>query len=129
VGSVLSKEQMPPLEIIAQCNERLKAWAAARTNVRIFPISEMMARAGADEELVLAGMTWPAGKSRALLQRDSLHPARHGLAALAIAVLEAAAAPEKGSKIRRELELVYAGGLERAGAAAAAAAAAGAAAK
>jgi hypothetical protein len=117
VGGILGKGEMPPLETIAKCNERLKEWAAARPNVKIFPISEVMARAGADEELTIGGMNWPAGKSRALLQRDLLHPARHGLAALAIAVLDAAASPATTPvNLSRDLELVYAAAIERANA-------------
>jgi hypothetical protein len=91
VGKILGKGQMPDLATLAACNDRLKAWAAEKKSVTIFPLSVVMAKATADEELSVGGVTVPGGKTRSLLQRDSLHPSRHGLAALAIAALNLAA--------------------------------------
>jgi hypothetical protein len=114
VGRVLSPAQMPPIETLEKCNERLKRWAAARGNVTIFPLAELMARASKDEALTLGDQVWEAGRTRALLQRDLLHPARHGLAALAIATLEAARPKPSELRILRDAEAVYAAALERA---------------
>ena len=110
-GGMLGKEEMPVRETIARCNERLKAWAAGRKDVTIFPLAKLMAGAAANEEVVIAGTTWEKGKSGALIRKDHLHPSRHGLAALAIATLEAVA---PASPFCRDLEKVYAAAIERA---------------
>ena len=112
VGGILAKKEMPELSTIAQCNERLKAWAAGRPQVAIFPLSKVMAAAVANEELRLGSIAWEKGKSRSLLQRDRLHPTAAGLAGLAVAVLDVAAAstlpPVPESALRRDLEYVQA---------------------
>ena len=90
VGKILGKNEMPALETIAKCNARLQQWAASRKNVRLFPVSELLTRAGKNLELRLPGITIPAGDTARLLQPDSLHPSRHGLAILAIAALNSA---------------------------------------
>jgi hypothetical protein len=120
VGGILDKAELPDLAAIAQCNERLKSWAADRKNVIVFPLAQMMAAATANEDLVLGGHTWEKGKSAALVRSDRLHPSRHGLAALAIAALESAAAanipPVPATFLCRDVEAVYAAGLARGGA-------------
>ncbi len=110
VGGILSKAELPEPRAIARCNERLTAWAAGRKNVSVFPIARVMTSAAANEEVILAGHTWAAGKSSALIRDDRLHPSRHALAALAIATLDAAGA---SLPLCRDLETVYAAGLER----------------
>lgn len=111
VGGILNKAELPDPTVIARCNERLKAWAAGRRNVVLIPIGRMMTAASANAELTLAGTTWAEGKSRALIRSDRLHPSRHGLAALAIATLDAAvdlATPPPGKDaLCREVETVY----------------------
>jgi hypothetical protein len=87
-GGVLSRSQVPKPETIAKANERLRAWAAARKNVAVVPLAHFMKCCQADEALKVRGIEWPAGKSRVLLQRDRLHPARHGCAALALATVD-----------------------------------------
>jgi hypothetical protein len=92
VGKILGKNEMPTLETLAECNARLQRWAASRKNVRLFPVSELLAHAGKNLELRLPGITVPAGETARLLQQDSLHPSRHGLAILAVAALNRALA-------------------------------------
>lgn len=110
VGGILAKKQMPELSTIEQCNERLKAWAADRRHVTIFPLSRVMAAAINNDELRLGSIAWPKGKSRILLQRDGLHPTAAGLAGLAIAVLDLATAsttpPLPETVLRRDLSYV-----------------------
>lgn len=117
VGGILGKEEVPDTAVIEKCNARLKQWAAARGNVAIFPLAQLMSAAMQDEECEIAGLKWEKGKSRALLQRDSLHPSRHGLAALAIAVLDSArslsSTPIDQSSVSRDLETVYTAGVEK----------------
>ena len=116
-GGMLAKAQVPELSTIAECNERLKKWAALRGKVTVFPLARIMASALINEELALGGYKWAKGKSRALIQRDGLHPARHGLAALAAAVLESAAASTSPSipatSLCRDLDQVYKAGVAR----------------
>ena len=110
VGGILGKAELPESATIAVCNERLKSWAAARKNVTVFPIARVMTAAAASEEVVLAGHTWEAGKSGALIRSDRLHPSRHALAALAIATLDSAGS---ALPLCRDLEKVYAAGIAR----------------
>ena len=114
VGGILGKAELPDPATIEQCNERLKTWAAGRKNVTVFPIARVMSAAAANEEVVLAGHTWEAGKSGALIRGDRLHPSRHALAALAIATLDSSGA---SLALCRDLETVYAAGIARGGAA------------
>ncbi|HEX5177312.1 MAG TPA: hypothetical protein VFV83_09800 [Chthoniobacteraceae bacterium] len=118
VGKILGKNEMPTLETIAECNARLERWAASRKNVRLFPVSELLAHAGKNLELTLPGITIPAGETARLLQQDSLHPSRHGLAILAIAALNGALAisePTTGSVtgILADPTIVYEGALKK----------------
>lgn len=121
VGGMLSPEAVPSPAMIARCNARLKAWAAARKNVAVFPLAQLMGRAIANDAVELAGAKWPRGKSRTLLQRDLLHPSRRGLAGLAIGALELAARSGGASQeaIEQDVDVVYTSALDRARAAAA----------
>ena len=117
VGGTLDKDQMPALAVIAQCNERLKTWAAGRKEVTLFSLARIMAAAQANEEISISGLTWEKGKSRDLLQEDWVHPTKQGLTALAIAVLDAAAAsahpPLSPVSVRHDLDMVFNGGVTR----------------
>ena len=112
VGGILSKAELPEPRTIERCNERLTAWAAGRKNVSVFPIARVMTSAAANEQVILAGHTWEAGKSSALIRSDRLHPSRHALAALAIAMLDAVG---PSLEMCRDLETVYAAAIARSG--------------
>ena len=118
VGKILEKKQMPELATIAKCNERLMAWAGERENIRIFPLAKLMAAASSNDELKLETGTWSKGESRALLQKDGLHPSTSGLAALTIEVMGITAAlaqpalPE--AALQRNLKTVLAAASVRA---------------
>ena len=117
VGGTLDKDQMPALAVIAKCNERLKIWAAGRKQVTLFSLARVMAAAQANEEISISGLTWEKGKSRDLLQEDWVHPTKQGLTALAIAVLDAAAAnahpPLPPASVCHDLDVVFNGGVTR----------------
>ncbi len=116
VGGMLDKNEVPDAKTIARCNERLKAWARSRKNVTLVSLSRIMAGAQANDALTVAGLSWEKGKSHDLLQGDELHPSTHGLAALAIASLDAAATanpPVPPASWRRDLEVVHSAGLAR----------------
>lgn len=87
-GGILAHEQVPQPETIAAANRRIQAWAAGRKNVSLVPLAEFMKNCQANAALKVRDREWPAGESRKLLQRDRLHPARHGCAALALAVCD-----------------------------------------
>jgi hypothetical protein len=89
VDRMLSKEQLPPREIVDQCNKRLREWSTARKNVAVLDLSGFMAAAVANRSLKVRDHVWAEGSSRALLQGDLLHPSHHGCVALAALVLEA----------------------------------------
>ncbi len=91
VGGILEKGQMPQQATIAKCNARLASWAQGRKNVTVFPISKLMAAINANDEFKYGGVVWEKGKTLALLRDDSLHPSTHGLALLAVTVLNGAA--------------------------------------
>jgi hypothetical protein len=110
VGVILAKQQVPSLEVIAECNERLRRWAADRNNVVLFSLSDLMKRATADDELALGRLRWDRGQSKRLLRSDLLHPSRQGLAALAIGVLDFAREKISGlpaDVVREDLDEVY----------------------
>jgi len=96
VGKILSKGEVPSLPTIAECNSRLRKWASTRKNVRLFPVADVLAQSGKNLALTLPGITVPEGDTARLLQQDSLHPSRHGLAILAIAALHRARDDDDG---------------------------------
>jgi hypothetical protein len=116
IGSILSRAQVPPPEVIAKCNLRLREWAAGRPGVAVFPLARLMSAAYRNQEISFAGQTWAAGKSAGLIRADHLHPSQSGLAALAVAMLETASetfAPDAASGLNHDIETVLAGGIAR----------------
>ena len=82
---------------------RLKAWAARRKQVTVVPVAEFMRAVAANKALTVHGYTFAAGTTRALLQRDWLHPSRRGCAVLAVSILDAffARRPELDASVVR----------------------------
>jgi len=116
VGKILSPGQVPAPAVIGACNQRLKEWAAARKNVVVFPLASLMAGALANREMTFAGHAWKEGTSADLIRPDRLHPSQKGLAALAIAMLDAAAtafSPEASGSLNRDLHVVLAAGVAK----------------
>lgn len=89
-SGIISPAQVPSTAALAAANVRLKTWAAARSQVVLVPLSEFMSAAMANRPLSVHGQTLPAGKTRAILQNDLLHPAPRGAAWLALGILDAA---------------------------------------
>lgn len=96
VGNMLRADQMPSDEALKSANKRLKDWATARKQVSIIPLSDFMRNAVVNKEIKIGGFTVPEGKSRALLQRDKLHPSPSGCSFLALAILESVQATRTG---------------------------------
>lgn len=86
---IISPAQVPSSVALAAANTRLKAWAAIRPQVSLVPLPEFMRAALADQALTVHGQTLPAGKTRAILQSDLLHPTPVGAAWLALGILDA----------------------------------------
>ncbi|HEX4342304.1 MAG TPA: hypothetical protein VH255_02880, partial [Verrucomicrobiae bacterium] len=80
--------QVPSRNARAAANRRLREWAAARPQTVVVPLAEFMSTVMANKELKLHASAIPAGKSRALLQADQLHPTPYGAAILALGILD-----------------------------------------
>ena len=89
VGGILGAKEVPKPEVIAAANRRLTEWASRRKNVALVSLSEFMTACLNDHALSIGPLTIPEGQTGKLLQSDKLHPARHGCAALALAILNA----------------------------------------
>jgi hypothetical protein len=70
-------------------NRRLTQWPAKRPAVVVVPLGKFIKSAMADQALTVHRFTLPAGKTRALIQEDKLHPTPRGCALLALAILDA----------------------------------------
>lgn len=86
---MLSADEVPNPSAITAANRRLRAWAAARSNVAILSLSNFMATVNANGSLSIRGNSLPQGKTSILLQSDKLHPSPPGCAVLALLLLDA----------------------------------------
>ena len=112
---IISADMVPSETARHAANARLRKWAAAHKQVTVVPLAEFMRAVKADEAVKIHGTTLPAGKTRALLQADGLHPNPRGAAVLALGVLDAfvKARPKISAKgIRWNVEEVLRGGLK-----------------
>lgn len=79
---MLSPAQIPGPEDLQRLNARIRSWAEARPNVRVFPLAALVARMkeeGITVETSAGAVTVPPG---GLLQGDRLHANRLGMAFL-----------------------------------------------
>jgi len=86
---IISPAQVPSETARHAANRRLLAWAVAHPGVVIVPLEKYMAATMANQAVTIRGRTVPAGKTRALLQPDQLHPNPRGAAVLALEILDA----------------------------------------
>jgi hypothetical protein len=86
---VISPDWIPSVAARTAANRRLKEWAAGRKDVVVVSLSEFMHAALSNQALTIHGVTFPAGKTRGLLQGDQLHPSTRGCTALALAMIDA----------------------------------------
>jgi len=103
VNKMLRPDQMPNLTAIAAANQRLKTWAAGRSQVVVVDLSAFMGQATSNHTLTVSGYTLAAGQTRLLLQNDALHPTPPGCAVLALAVLEAVQATRPSASAKEFL--------------------------
>lgn len=89
-GSVmLAEEMVPKPETLARLNARLREWARSRPNVAVVPLSDFVRSALAAKPVEMAGRHWTADEAAAWIQGDGLHATPAGLAALALACMDA----------------------------------------
>jgi hypothetical protein len=86
---IISDAQVPSETARHAANQRLRQWAAAHPNVVVVPLAEFMRATMANDPVKLHGQTLAAGKTRALVQADELHPTPRGAAVLALGILDA----------------------------------------
>ena len=96
VGRVLSPRQVPAPAVLAELNGRIRAWARGRAAV-VVPLSEMIAKMRAGEEVRAGSRVYSGAEARKLLQGDRLHPTVEGLACAAVAALEAFSGAGRGA--------------------------------
>jgi hypothetical protein len=90
IGMMLSARQVPRPPTLEALNERIVEWAAARDDVAVLPLRDMIRRMHENEAVAVGPWTWPAGSTSRLLRPDHLHPTVDGLVALAQLVAETA---------------------------------------
>ena len=92
---IISVAQVPSETARRAANARLKQWAAARPQVAVVPLAEFMQAVKANAAIKLHNGSLPAGKTRALLQADGLHPNPRGAAVLSLGILDALTKSQK----------------------------------
>ena len=91
---IISSEQVADAAVRAAANARLKKWAAGRPQVAIVPLAKFMQDVAGNKSVTVHGLTFPAGKTRAFLQDDQLHPTPPGAALLTLGILDALVAKD-----------------------------------
>ena len=86
---IISADQVADAAVRAAANARLKAWAASRPQVAIVPLAKFMRDVSGNKTVTIHGLVFPAGKTRAFMQDDQLHPTPRGAALLALGILDA----------------------------------------
>jgi hypothetical protein len=92
---IISVAQVPSETARRAANARLKQWAAARPQVAVVPLAEFMRAVKTNAAIKLRNGSLPAGKTRALLQADGLHPNPRGAAVLSLGILDALTKSQK----------------------------------
>ena len=86
---IISVDMVPSETARKAANRRLRQWAATQPQVVVVPLAKFMRDTMANAAIHAHGLTLPAGKTRALLQADQLHPTPHGAAVLTLGILDA----------------------------------------
>jgi hypothetical protein len=86
---IISADMVADAAVRAAANQRLKTWAASRPRVAIVPLADFMQRVAANQAVTVHGRKFAAGKTRAFLQADELHPTPPGAALLALGIFDA----------------------------------------
>ncbi len=93
VRIMLSASQVPTLKTIKKANLILTEWVNKRLlnnkQTALVDLSHFMQLSLADKEIKLNNITYPAGSTKAFLQRDMLHPTPLGISAISHAIMDA----------------------------------------
>ncbi len=92
---IISIDQVPSEAARRAANQRLKTWAKSHPQVTVVPLAEFMRATMADATIKVHNGTLPAGKTRALLQADQLHPNPQGATVLSLGILDALVKSQK----------------------------------
>jgi hypothetical protein len=114
-NGILSIDEIPSSETLAAVNRRIKEWAAKHPAVAVVPLAKFIKTAIADQTVAVHNYIVPAGKTRALIQNDKLHPTARGCAVMALAILDAFHASQHvldESDVRWNAETVFYTALE-----------------
>jgi len=103
VGKMLAPAQMPDKTTLPLLSKRVREWAAARTNTRVVPLSELVVQLGSPSEVRMGRHTFPAGSK--LLQPDQLHASLEGLVAVSQYVCDELVKSELAHEADFEFEL------------------------
>ena len=87
-GHLLREEHDPGDEVRAEANRRLAAWATARPNRFVLPVSELADAVNAGTPIEAGGFLYRNGEAQRLLQQDGLHATPEGLAVLMAAAAD-----------------------------------------
>ncbi len=82
VGLMLRAEQAPRPETLKAMNNRIREWAAARPNIIVMPLGEMIERIGRGEAITIGQQSWTADEAKNFVLFDKLHPSLDGLIAI-----------------------------------------------
>jgi len=88
IGGMLMRSQVPRPETLAKANQRIRAWAAERDNVIVFPLDALTRQIRAGEGVRLAGLRFNPDDAAKMIQPDRLHPSVEGQIATAILALK-----------------------------------------
>jgi hypothetical protein len=92
---LLAPEQIPGPSTLRKLNERIRAWAAGRTNVVVVPLGDLVARRTSGQDLVIHGNRWSPAALAGFVQPDRLHPTLEGTIVLWLGTLDALVAGRK----------------------------------
>ena len=83
-GGMIPLASMPPADSFTAANERIRAWAKAKSNVMIVPLAAFNESAATGQPFLVGGFNWDPAVSGSVLQFDQLHPNLAGTALLAL---------------------------------------------
>lgn len=89
-GGMISESMVPDAACLTQLNGRLKEWAAARPNVMLLALNEVVQRTLEKKPIRACNRDWCEADLGPLLQKDRLHPTLNGTLAVVAAALDAA---------------------------------------
>jgi len=83
VGKMLLEAQLPEPQTLVALSERVRAWAAERSDVIVVPMDRIVREMRAGKAFTIGRHAWPEESTERMLQEDQLHPTIEGLCAIA----------------------------------------------